>query len=271
MFKNIFAIYAALVMSVGFSGNAMAKDAHSYANLDAVSSRHLHLDLTVDFDQKTLSGYAEYDIVRHDAAASSFIVDTRDLTINRVEVLGENWQPTTFTLAAPEAILGAKLTIALPDDAQKVRIYYRTSPEAAGLQWLTPQQTAGKKHPYLFTQSQPIQVRSWIPIQDTPALRLTYSARIKTPKDLFAVMSAVNDPDAVRDGDYDFIMPHKIPPYLVALGVGDLHFKAMAGNTGIYGEKYILAAAAAEFADTFEMVKVAEKLYGPYQWGRYDI
>ncbi|VAX09046.1 Aminopeptidase, partial [hydrothermal vent metagenome] len=176
MFKNILAIYVALVLFIGVSGNTMAKDAHSYANLEEVSSRHLHLDLTVDFDKKTLSGYAEYDIVRHSAAASSFIVDTRDLTINRVEVLGEDWQPTTFTLAAPEAVLGAKLTIALPDNAQKVRIYYRTSPDAAGLQWLTPQQTAG--------------------------------------------------------------------------------------NTGIYGEKYILEAAAAEFADTYEMVKVAEKLYG---------
>lgn len=281
MFKNILAIYAALVLSIGFSGNTIAenmmagntmvKDAHSYANLDEVSSDHLHLDLTVDFDKKTLSGYAEYDIVRQAAAVSSFIVDTRDLTIERVEILGEGWQPTTFTLAAPEAVLGAKLTIALPDNARKLRIYYRTSPDAAGLQWLTPQQTAGKKHPYLFTQSQPIQVRSWIPIQDTPALRLTYSARIKTPKDLFAVMSAVNDPDAARDGDYNFTMPHRIPPYLVALGVGDLHFKAMAGNTGIYGETYILEAAAAEFADTYEMVKVAEKLYGPYQWGRFDI
>jgi len=271
MFKSIFVIYAALALSISFSGYSMAKDAHSYANLDAVSSDHLHLDLTVDFDKKTLSGFAEYDIVRKTAAASYFIVDTRDLTIERVEILGEGWQPTTFILAAPEAVLGAKLTIALPDNARKVRIYYRTSPDAAGLQWLTPQQTAGKKHPYLFTQSQPIQVRSWIPIQDTPALRLTYSARIKTPKDLFAVMSAVNDPDAARDGDYDFTMPHKIPPYLVALGVGDLHFKAMAGNTGIYGEKYILEAAAAEFADTYEMVKVAEKLYGPYQWGRFDI
>ncbi|NOZ43411.1 MAG: M1 family metallopeptidase, partial [Alphaproteobacteria bacterium] len=138
-------------------------------------------------------------------------------------------------------------------------------------QWLTPQQTAGKKYPYLFTESEPIHARSWIPIQDTPALRLTYSARITTPKNLFAVMSAENNPNSPRNGVYTFVMPHKIPSYLIALGVGDLHFKAMTKNTGVYAEKYILNAAAREFSDTYKMMAAVEKLYGPYRWGRYDI
>ncbi len=263
--------FLALVIAVTFVSVAQAKDDHSYANLDQVISTHLTLDLTVDFDRKVLRGFAEYDIRRLVPMAGEFILDTRDLTISKVDVMGDTWQPALFTVAKADEILGSKLTITLPKKAHKVRIYYTTSPGASGLQWLTPEQTAGKKYPYLFTESQPVHTRSWIPIQDTPALRLTYSARIRTPKNLFAVMSAENDPKADRDGDYSFTMPHKIPPYLVALGVGDLHFKAMAGNTGIYAEHYILDAAAAEFADTYKMVKVAEKLYGPYQWGRYDI
>lgn len=271
MFKNIARILLTLAFSATLSGATSAKDSHSYANVDDVTSSHLHLDLTVDFTRKTLSGYAEYDIIRLGSNNGLFILDTRDITIKRVEVLEGDWQATAFSLAAADETLGSKLTIILPVKATKVRIHYSTQPEASGLQWLSPAQTAGKKHPFLFTQSQPVHTRSWIPIQDTPALRLTYSARIRTPENLFAVMSAENDPDAIRDGDYDFNMPHKIPPYLLALGVGDIHFKAMAGNTGIYGERYILDAAAAEFADTYEMVKVTEKLYGPYQWGRYDI
>lgn len=271
MYKNTMILLSFLTVFLTSSGVVSAKDVHSYANVEQVTSSHLHLDLTVDFTRKKLIGFAEYDIVRRTEDVTSYIVDTRDLTIRKVEVLADSWQSATFELAEPDPILGARLTIALPADARKIRIYYSTSPGASGLQWLTPEQTAGKKHPYLFTESQPIHVRSWIPVQDTPTLRLTYTARIRTPENLFAVMSAVNDPDAPRNGDYHFTMPHKIPPYLVALGVGDLHFRAMAGNTGIYGEKYILDAAAAEFADTYEMVKVAEKLYGPYQWGRYDI
>ncbi|MCK5424403.1 MAG: M1 family metallopeptidase [Emcibacter sp.] len=271
MFKHITRTLFTLVVSVAFMGTASAKDSHSYANVEDVISTHLHLDLAVDFNRKILTGFAEYDITRLGSNNGLFILDSRDLVIKKVDVFDQDWRSTAFSLAEADAILGSKLTIILPIKARKVRIYYTTRPEASGLQWLTPAQTAGKKYPFLFTQSQAIHVRSWIPIQDTPALRLTYTARIRTPKNLFAVMSAENDPNATRDGDYDFTMTHKIPPYLLALGVGDIHFKAMDGNTGIYGEKYILDAAAAEFADTYKMVKVTEKLYGPYQWGRYDI
>ncbi|PCI44631.1 MAG: aminopeptidase [Alphaproteobacteria bacterium] len=271
MFKHIIFFLTILTFLVSLSGAASAKDSHSYANVDAVISTHLHLDLTVDFDRKVLTGFAEYDIGRVGPNDGFFILDTRDLDIHKVDVLDHGWQPTSFELAAADATLGSKLTITLPVKAKKIRIYYTTRPEASGLQWLTPAQTASKKYPFLFTQSEAIHTRSWVPIQDTPALRLTYTAHIRTPENLFAVMSAENDPDAPRDGDYNFTMVHKIPPYLLALGVGDIHFKAMAGNTGIYAEQYILDAAAAEFADTYKMVKVTEKLYGPYRWGRYDI
>jgi len=271
MLKKFIFLLSLAAFYAGSHAIATAHDDHSYANIEAVISTDLHLDLTVDFDRKTLSGTAEYTIKRLTRDNSPFILDTRDLVISKVELLDNGWHPAVFDLGPEDEILGSKLTIQIPPDARKVRIYYTTSPGASGLQWLTPAQTAGKKYPYLFTESEPVHTRSWIPIQDTPALRLTYSARIRTPKNLVAVMSAENHPDAPRNGIYDFTMPHKIPPYLIALGVGDLHFKAMAGNTGIYAEKYILDAAADEFADTYKMIKAVEKLYGPYRWGRYDI
>ncbi|WP_417623883.1 M1 family metallopeptidase [Paremcibacter congregatus] len=260
------------VVSIGITA-ATARDPHSFANVEQVASTHLNLDIIVDFDRKVFEGTAEYDIKRLTPGAHPFVLDTRDLVIHKVEVkaLDQDWELASFELAKALPPLGSKLTVTLPVTAKKVRIHYATRPEATGLQWLTPAQTAGKKHPYVFTESQPIHTRSWVPIQDTPALRLTYHARIRTPEDLKAVMSALNDPDAPRDGDYEFDMPHKIPPYLMALGVGDLYFKSMSENTGVYGEAYILDGAAAEFADTYKMMQVAEKMYGPYQWGRYDI
>jgi aminopeptidase N len=211
-------------------------------------------------------------IKRLNPRARELILDTRDLKIGSVELAGA---PLKFEVGAAKEILGAPLTIHLPEkfpgDPFVVRIKYETSPRASGLQWLEPSQTAGKKQPYLYSQSQAIHARSWIPLQDTPAVRLTYEAHITTPPQLLAVMSAENDPKTARDGDYRFKMPQAIPSYLIALGVGDLVFKPLGARTGVYAEPSVVDAAAYEFADVQSMLETCEKLFGPYRWGRYDL
>jgi leukotriene-A4 hydrolase len=139
------------------------------------------------------------------------------------------------------------------------------------LHWLTPKQTTGQHKGFLYTESEPIGARTWIPLQDTPQVRTTYTAHIHTDRDVQAVMSAVNNPKAKRNGEYTFLMPEAVPSYLIALAVGDLEFKETGPRTGVYAEKKVIKAAAQEFADTESMVAAAEKLFGPYRWGRYDI
>jgi Aminopeptidase N len=252
------------------------KDYHSYSNPEAVRVRHVNLDLEVLFPEKILRGAATLAVDRVDQAKEGPIVlDTRDLVIEKAETSPDGVRFTTakYALGANDPILGAPLTIELPLRASSVRITYATKPSASGLQWMTPAQTAGKKQPFLYSQSEPIHARSWIPLQDTPGVRVTYNARIRTPKQLRAVMSAVNDPDPdpkVR-GDYTFEMPKPIPSYLIALAVGDLQFRTMSKRTGVYGEPSVVEKAAKEFEDTEKMIGVAEELYGPYKWGRYDI
>ncbi len=247
-------------------------DYHSFANTGDYRVRHLDMDLTVDFSRKVLEGEAILQFERLNQENNPLVLDTRRLKIESVRAgNGDQLQETAFSLADGDDILGEALSIELPGDATTVAIRYQTAPEASGLQWLEPRQTAGKRHPFLFTQAQAIHARSFVPLQDTPGVRITYNATIRVPEALRAVMSANNDPDAGKNGVYRFSMPQAIPSYLLALAVGDLEFKAIGKRTGVYAEREILDAAAAEFADTQSMLEIAEDVYGPYRWDRYDL
>ncbi|HEV8231402.1 MAG TPA: M1 family metallopeptidase [Thermoanaerobaculia bacterium] len=251
-----------------------ARDVHSYANPAEIRVRHVDLDWDVLFDRKVLRGTAVLSIERPPGGrATRLVLDTRALDIEKVESSrdGSSWANAAFALAPADKILGSALAITLPEDATRVRITYGTRPEASGLQWLDPPQTAGKKDPFLFTQSQAIHARSWIPLQDSPQVRITYRARVRTPKNLVAAMSANNDPEAVRDGEYDFEMPQPIPSYLIALAVGDVSFAPISARAGVWAERPVVERAAREFADLEEMIRAAEGLFGPYRWERYDV
>jgi aminopeptidase N len=259
---------------------AVPKDASTLANVDAFVAKALDLDLTADFTKKTLSGTAALAFERRDPEATEVVLDTRDLAIEKVETatLSGPWMPSTHRLDAATPAFGSALHIAMPADAVRVRVTYSTSPTARGLQWLAPSQTAGKKQPFLFSQAQAIQARSFIPLQDTPGVRTTYAATIRTPKDLVAVMAAEMDPANVgpvlSDGPtrvFKFEMPQAIPSYLIAIAIDDLAFKKMSERTGVWAEPSVVDAAAREFEDTEKMIVATEKLYGPYRWGRYDI
>jgi len=246
----------------------VSKDYHSFANPEKIKVSHIDLDLRADFEQKKLVGHAVLSFKKQDKNATELVVDTRGLNIKSVNAQGK---PLEFTMGEVDENLGAALRISVGDATDKVKITYETSPTASGVQWLTPQQTAGKQHPFLFTQAQAIHARSFIPLQDSPQVRVTYNAVIRTEPDLLAVMSAANDPDTPRDGVYEFNMPQAIPSYLIALAIGDLEFKAMGERTGVYAEPSILEAAAAEFEDTESMLEVTEAKYGAYSWDRYDL
>ena len=248
-------------------------DEHSYAEPDKVRTTDLALDLGIDFARKTISGTALYTLEWIDAKATQLVLDTRDLSIQKAESLDPEgqWHELKFALAGKDPILGSKLVIEAPERPTQVRVTYATSPEASGLQWLEPSMTEGKKTPFMFSQSQQIHARSWVPLQDTPQIRFTYSAHVTAPKDAMVLMSADNDPAAARDGDYNFEMPQKIPSYLLAIAAGDLVFKPISDRSGVWAEPGMVDKATAEFADTEKMIDTAEKMYGPYRWGRYDL
>jgi leukotriene-A4 hydrolase len=243
-------------------------DQHSYSNVAEIKTTHLHLDLEVDFEAKQLIGSVTHT-VENLTGATTMIFDAHSLAIDKVEL--DNGIETTFEIGAFDELLGNALSVAVQPETELVTIYFSTAPDSKALQWLSPQQTAGKNEPYLFTQGEAVLTRTWMPCQDTPGNRITYSADIKVPNQLMAVMSADNPTEKAADGQYHFEMKNPIPCYLIALAVGDLEFAALGERTGVYAEPSMVEKSVYEFADVEKMIEVAEGLYGEYKWGRYDI
>lgn len=256
------------------------RDVHSYAEPNVARVRHVDLDLSADFRKKILSGTAALTLETA-PTAQQVILDTKALTIEGVTDASGN--PLKYSLgqvadAKQAAIFGHPLIIELPQGAQKVVVHYKTTADTTALQWLDPSQTEGKQRPFLLSQGESILTRTWIPTQDSPAVRQTYAATIRTPNTLKAVMSAqmlTPDGEAVPDHPdlkaYRFKMDEPIAPYLIALAIGDIAFRPTGRRTGVYAEKATIERAARELEDLEQFVSAAEKLYGPYRWGRYDV
>jgi leukotriene-A4 hydrolase len=258
----------------------ISHDYFSFANTRQFVTDHIRLDLTVDFEQQELRGEAELKMRRLDPAATQITLDTRDLHIDNIMVAGlddeGNGVAAAFEYTRHDPVLGQALDITLPAGLEQqqdllITIGYKTDPGASALQWLPKELTAGGEHPYMFSQSQSIHARSWVPLQDTPSVRITYEATIHTPPALLAVMSADNDPLTARNGEYHFNMPQPIPSYLLAIAAGNIYFAPIGEDTGIYTEPEMLDASTFEFASTQQMLDTAAATYGPYQWGRYDL
>jgi aminopeptidase N len=265
-------------------------DYHSFANVGQFRVKHVSLDLDVSFQKKQLSGHVDLTVLRENPRSTVLALDSRDLDIRSVSLVAQNGgtTPLTFRFGVEQKYRGRPLYIDMPAGTPNpatgerfsapqyvIRIDYSSQPQASGLQWLTPEQTNGKKLPYLFSQSESVHARSWIPLQDSPQVRVTYDATIRVPKGLVAVMSAshgpVDKPDARGLVAYHFEMREAIPSYLIAIAVGDIRFRAVSQRTGVYAEPGVIDAAAAEFSDLERMVAACEAQFGPYRWGRYDI
>jgi len=283
MFRSIFfytfAYVFLTVISSGCTGENKVKsadenlsikntvdDTHSFGDNSTARIKHLKLNLKADFQSSILSGSATLFFDKNDA--DTLFLDSRDLKIDSIVSKG---LVKNYIIDKPVEFLGSKISIPTAGLADSVKIYYETSPQAAAIQWLTPEQTSGKKHPFLYTQGQAILTRSWIPIQDSPGIRFTYTANIEVPKELMALMSAENPQKLNSEGKYHFTMDKAIPAYLVALAIGELRFKSFDKRSGVYAEPDLLKSAAYEFVETPAMIKSAESLYGPYEWERYDI
>ncbi|HEX5171272.1 MAG TPA: M1 family aminopeptidase/hydrolase, partial [Cyclobacteriaceae bacterium] len=245
----------------------MTVDPHSFSRPGEAIVTHLSWIANVDFETKIISAIATWSVDQIER--DQIILDTKALDIS--SVVNDRGEALHFELGKSDSVLGQALKIKLLPGTKKISITYSTHQNAEALQWLLPQQTADKKYPFLFTQSEAILARSWIPCQDSPGVRFTYDAKVTVPNDLLVLMSASNPQQKNDSGVYHFEMKQPIPSYLMALTVGDVSFKSISTRSGIYAEPSVVDTAVWEFADLEKMIAGAEELYGPYRWDRYDV
>jgi leukotriene-A4 hydrolase len=251
---------------------AEAHDSRSFARPEIARVTHVALDLDADFSAQRMAGTATLDI-QAAPDAREIVLDSKGLEIQAVTDLAG--RPLRFALGTGDEARGQPLSVQL-GAARRIRIRYRSAAGAAALQWLTPAQTVGGRHPYLFSQGEAILNRTWIPTQDSPGIRQTWEARITAPRPLRVVMSGERltprgEPAGPGRRAYRFRMTHPVAPYLIAIAAGDLAFRPLGRRTGVWTEPGMLDRAAAELIDTERMVEAAERLYGRYRWGRYDV
>ncbi|MFT4539171.1 MAG: leukotriene-A4 hydrolase [Planctomycetota bacterium] len=228
---------------------------------------HLDLDLELDFESEQVRGSVDIHVQRRDREAP-LILDTHELSI--LGVAGLDGSPRVWQLGERVERFGRPLEIMLQPADAAVRVHYMSAPGAEALQWLAPEQTADGEAPFLFTQGQSILTRSWIPLQDSPGPRVSYTAKVRAPEGLTVVMSAESRGRA-DDGSWLFGLDLPIPAYLIALGAGKLESRDLSERCRVWAEPSLVEAAGNEFADTESMIQAAEELFGEYRWGRYDL
>jgi leukotriene-A4 hydrolase len=250
-----------------------AEDTWTYAEPEKARVTHVALDLDVDFGSQTMAGTARLN-VRAVPGTDEIVLDHGGFEIS--SITNEQGRALKYTVGKADEARGAPLTIQL-GGAETLVIAYRTKPGASALQWLPPEMTAGKQQPFLYSQGQAINNRSWVPTQDSPGVRQTWEASLTVPANLVAVMSGEKlsggKGEKVSGGKrrFRFRMDKPVPPYLIAFAVGDLEFRSLGPRSGVWAEAPTLAGAADEFADVEKMIDAAIALYGPYRWGRYDM
>ena len=302
-----------------FGEGSQALIHHSYANDGEFLITHMDMRLAVNFADKTIEGWVEYSLVhaylRDNRKPGSvppdhfnpitgnhiLLLDHRDMDVLGVYA-GGSFDKKSGKLkngakgllfevgsgVADTLLFGKPLEIEVPRSQSKIVIHYKTRPSAGALQWLSPAQTYDQTHPFLFSQSQSILARTWIPLQDKPSIRFTYTSEVRVvcgigvedsdinPTDFNVVMSAVKlgnpEGDIVSNNKvHRFEQKKPIPSYLMAIAVGSFGYKSLGKNTGVYAEHKLLQKAAWEFADLQKMVDAAGEMFGEYAWGDYNV
>ena len=253
-----------------------AKDISTFSNFEQIRQTNLEINFNIDFKQKLVNGLVKiYFQALKDGEV--IVLDTKALKINSVidSDTGEDLEYILDTQYELES-LGVPLKIYREynkDDFITLLISFTTTEQGTSIQWLTPEQTSGKKYPYMFTQGESIINRELFPTQDTPSVKTPVTVGITVEKPLYAVESGLYQ-KKIDNGDtttFFYYQKVPIPSYLIAIAAGAIEQRVITDRIKVYGEKEIVDKAAGEFEDIENLIQAAESYLFPYEWGEYNI
>ncbi|KAH8921077.1 hypothetical protein BT69DRAFT_1221940 [Atractiella rhizophila] len=253
-------------------------DPSSYSNQHEIKSTHLAIDWSINWETRIFSGSVVHRLLAVKDGVKEVILDINKLKIDKVTVGGKE---AKYEIGESTG-MGAPLTISLENELkegqkEEVKIEYSTSKECAALGWLEPAQTATGTYPFMYSQCQAILARCLVPCQDSPGVKITYTARARSKLPILFSGLRVSPPptDAPVYGvetEYVYEQPIAIPSYLIAIAGGELGYAATGERTGLWINPKRLEEAKWEFGDYIEkFIKTAESFLTPYVWKSYDL
>ena len=180
--------------------------------------------------------------------------------------------------------LGSALRIYLTDkvaagNTLQLMVDYSTNDKSAAINWLTPAQTASDTLSYMFTECQDSHCRSVAPMQDTPAIKMPYTASVTVENTGYLVKMSANSTSSSISADkkmktYNFEMNLPVPSYLIAFSVGNLTEQPIGKRTSVITELVNLQADATELSELPVLLDAVEAYVNPpnpYEWGNYTV
>ena len=247
-------------------------DPSTLSNYYNFKVNHTTLNLNVLFDEKILKGSIILNLKSINNNSDKILLDTSYLKINKILINDTEIDNSNYKINNRIEPLGSSLEINYKsnvNDEFKLEIFYQTTDKCTALQWLDPEQTDGKKNPYLFSQCEPIHARSFFPCFDTPSIKskFTYYFNSKLNTLTSGLLKDIKD-----NSIYHFEQPVPIPSYLVSIASGDIVDAKIGPRSKVYSEPFFINKCKYEFEnDTESFIKTAENIVFPYEWQDYDV
>ena len=231
---------------------SLSKDTNTFSNYEIIKQTKIEANFDVDFDKKAIHGKVKsYFTANKDGEV--IVLDSRALKINSI-IDSDTGEELEFIIDKQYDLDANGVPLKIYKEYSKgdnviILINYDTTDEGSAVQFLDKEQTTGKQYPYMFTQCESILCRELLPIQDTPAVKITTSIGITVPKPLFALNSGIyqNKIDNGNSTTYFYEQKIPIPSYLIALAAGAIEERVISDRCKVYGEKELVDLAAEEF------------------------
>ncbi|KAF2762984.1 putative leukotriene A-4 hydrolase like protein [Pseudovirgaria hyperparasitica] len=258
------------------------RDPNTLSNYNAWLTRHTKANFEIDFVKKILRGNVVLSLESlTERESKEIVLDTSYLDIQDVQVAGIQVAWDTKKWTEP---YGSPLTISLNEgvgqgESIDVDITLSTTEQCTALQWMEPEQTSNKKHPYMFSQCQAIHARSVYPCQDTPDVKSTFEFNIRSRLPVLASGLATGSKDFApgKNGEsgtlvYSFKQDVPMPSYLFAIASGDLASASIGPRSVVWTGPEELVGCKWEFeGDMDKFLEAAESIVYPYAWGTYNV